>query len=108
MNPRRLIYVLLIVTIVSIGAFMSHAFIQASHKAKVVDQAVWMARMWDQRLSIEEICIQASQKSANPISTTDWSKGSGRLLALGPIIKGQQISIDQDLSVQWIEANPHH
>jgi hypothetical protein len=108
MNQRRLIYVLLIVTIVVIGAFMGHAFIQASHKAKVVDQAVWMARMWDQKLSIEEICTEASQKSGKPISATDWSKGSGRLLALGPVVEGQQISIGQDLSVQWIAANPHH
>ena len=108
MNQRSLIYVLLIVTIVGIGAALVHAFIQASHKGKVVDQAVWIARIWDQKLSMEEICAEASRKSGNPISTTNWSKGSGRLLALGPIIEGQQISIDQDLSIQWIAAKPHH
>jgi hypothetical protein len=108
MNQKRLIYVLLIVTFIGIGAFMGRSFIQASHKSKVVDQAVWIARMWDQKLSMEEICTEASRKSGNPISTTNWTKGSGRLLALGPIIDGQQISVDQDLSVQWIAANPHH
>jgi hypothetical protein len=108
MNQRRLIHFLLIVTIIGIGAFMGRAFIQASHKAKVVDQAVWIARIWDHKLSMKEICIEASRKSGNPISTTSWTKGSGRILALGPIIDGQQISIDQNLSVQWITANPHH
>jgi hypothetical protein len=108
MNQRHLIYVLLIVTFIGIGAFMGQAFIQASRKAEVVDQAVWIARLWDQKLSMGEICTEASRKSGNPISTADWTKGSGRLLALGPTIDGLQISVDQDLSVQWIAANPHH
>lgn len=106
MNRKRLIYALIFVTVVCLGIFIRHLFVQASHKARTVNQAVWIARMWDEKLSIEEICTEASRRSGVKISTTNWSKSSGRLLALGPIIEGRQISIDQDLAVRWITAHP--
>ncbi len=79
----------------------SVVFREGTPKGVAANQAIWIARYWDPKLTIEEICNAASKNLNTPIDPQNWKPAMDGGLVEGPIVEGKQIYIEEDLSVVW-------
>lgn len=100
---KRYLASVALLVVLAVGGWVSAtSLVKLSHRAKVSDQAVWVARVWDERLSIEAICKLASERAGYSVPAEKWSKGSEGWLAVGPVVGKAQVGIRPDLSIAWI------
>jgi hypothetical protein len=78
---------------------------QRSQEAKAEEQAVWIARVWNEGMSIADLREQTAKAAGHPLDLSAWETGDSRWIARGPVVGPRRIVVMRDRSVVWDQPN---
>ncbi len=65
------------------------------------DQAVWIARVWSEGMTITDLREQTTDAAGHPLDLSAWETGDGRWIARGPVVGQRRIHVLRDRSLVW-------
>ena len=104
MNYRPLVLLLLLIAIPATAFWGGVQWHKYSERAKAENQAIWMARMWSENISMDDLCRAAAEAGNVTILRDEWDNGSSGDVALGPVVSGRRVCVRHDRSVYWKAA----
>ncbi|MCW1885236.1 hypothetical protein OKA04_10895 [Luteolibacter flavescens] len=101
---RLLILMALLFGIISAAFWGGVQWSKGSRRALVEHQAIWLARMWSDDQTLDQICQAAAETGNTPVFRDEWDAGSGEILAFGPVVSGERVYVRKDRAVRWRAA----
>jgi len=104
MKSRPLLILVLLIAIPAVAFWGRVQWHKFSERAKAENQAVWMARMWSENISMDDLCRAAAKTGNVNILRDEWDTGSSDDIVLGPVVSGRRVCVRRDRSVYWRNA----
>ncbi len=100
-RPKHILSLAALITLA--WATWSFANSLERHKQHVIaeDQAVWIARVWDEGMNIADLREQTAEAAGRPHDLSGWETGDGSWIARGPVVGQRRIHVLRDRSLVW-------
>ena len=100
-RSKQLLGLAALITLVWATWTFSNSRERQKQHAKAVDQAVWIARVWNEGMSITDLREKTAEAAGHPLDLSAWETGDGPWIARGPVVGQRRIHVSRDRSVVW-------
>ena len=83
-------------------ASLTSAVRRHCRKAVITDQAIWLARYWQEGATVNELRRKILEEQKVAIPEGVWKDTHAEIAITGPIVGDTQIIIYQDKHIEWI------